>query len=151
MKKTLLILFLISITFYSYAETVAQVNIDKLSPLLKEYIFQKDEKLKKQYLEATDYTKNAFKHMKFGKDGKVSFNQADIMKLGSMNKFKITQKVDKLVLRNLTIILDKMNLDYDLIIKSNKEDSVLFSKKAIKDITQIVYQEIVKRLEANKK
>jgi hypothetical protein len=151
MKKALLALFVTSITFYSYAETVAQVNIDKLSPLLKEYVFQKDKKLKKQYLEATNYTKNALKHMNFGKDGKVSFNQKDMMKLSSMDNFKITKKVDELVLRNLTIILSEINLNYDLIIKSNKSDSILFSKKAIKDITQIVYQEIAKRLETNKK
>jgi hypothetical protein len=152
MKKTLLTLLVLSITFYSFAEKVAQINMDKLSPLLRQYIFIKDRALEKQYKEATNYTKDALKNFKFDKDGKMTFkfSQKDLMKSINTNRYKITRKVDELVLRNLTIILAEMKLDYDLIIKSNNDDAILFSRQEINDITQIVYQEIVKRLVGNK-
>jgi hypothetical protein len=150
MKKTLLTLLVLGITFYSVAEKVAQINMNKLSPLLRQYIFKKDKALEKQYSEATDYTKNALKNMKFSKDGKITFDQKDLMKNMNMGRYKITKKVDELVLRNLTSILAEMKLDYDLIIKSNNDDAILFSKQEINDITQIVYQEIIKRLAGNK-
>jgi hypothetical protein len=152
MKKTLLTLLVLSITFYSFAEKVAQVNMDKLSPLLRLYIFKNDRALEKLYKEATNYTKNALKNMKVGKDGKITFDfsQKDLMKSINTDRYKITGKVDELVLRNLTIILTEMKLDYDLIIKSNNDDAILFSKQEINDITQIVYQEIIIRLVGNK-
>ncbi len=117
---------------------------------MRTYIFQKDKELEKKYQKANKSPSEALKHMKFSKDGKVSFNQADMMKFGGMNDYKIKAKINKIILAKLTVLISELNLKYDLIIKSDSDDAIVYSKKEINDITQIVYQEIAKRLYAKK-
>lgn len=151
MKKIILSLVVLGSAFYSYAETVAQINISKVLPIMRTYIFLKDKQLEKEYIKASKDPSEAFKHMKFSKDGKVSFNQADMMKLGGMDNYKIKTKINKIVLTKLTVFISELDLKYDLIIKSDSDDTVVYSKKEINDITQLVYQRIAKRLYPTKK
>ena len=151
MRKILLLLVIMGTAFYSYAETVAQINISKVLPIMRTYVFLKDKELEKEYQKVNKGFSELRKHMKVSKDGKVSFNQADLMKFSGVGNYKIKEKINKVILAKLTVLISELNLKYDLIIKSDSDDAVVYSKKEINDITQIVYQEIAKRLYSAKK
>ena len=147
--KTAWIASLVLLAIATQAADIASVDLKKLEPELKEYIFAKPQyaDLKKKSETTEDF--NPMKDMKTDGKGNLVFSQEQLRRASSMHsKYEVDKAVRDAMRRELVVILEGMKLKHAVIFNGDDESALLYSQAEIEDITHKVYQELVKRLDA---
>ncbi|MFC1852641.1 hypothetical protein ACFL27_20780 [candidate division CSSED10-310 bacterium] len=149
MKKLLLVLALLFFACSAFCSEIASINLKTIDNTLQDYVLsmEKYADLKKEMSEAEGETEQLMKKMKT-EEGKISFDLKDTSK--GLKKYKMKKQLQDIMKRELVILMTELNLKFKLIYNSSEQDAIIYSEAKIIDITQDVYQEIVKRLKSKK-
>ena len=131
------------------AGNVAKININEIKDAGREYLFsiEKYSSLKQKYENTKPY--NPIENIKKGEDGRISFNQALMeVKSGDFNRYAVELELLSYLKNELILMIDEMELGYDVIIERNRDSSILYSNTVVDDITHKIKLELLKRSKA---
>ena len=140
-----LLLALASVT--SEAADVASLGFTKVEPLLREWVFSQPQyaALKKESDAVAKFDPAAM--MNTDDKGQLVFDKAQMQQATRMmSRFDIDKKVQDAMRRELVLLVDNMDLDFGMIVNADEPNAVFYSELETEDITQKVYQELVRRL-----
>jgi hypothetical protein len=148
MKHLLFVLLFASVTA-AFAGDVASVSVRKLEPAMREFIFAMPDYAQwRRLLDSVggdDYSQMAALGRSAKTDEKGNFS----VSMEAMQKMRTRMALQRDVFdaerKELLAVLEKMNLSYQIVLDSDREEAILMSKPEIPDITQQVYDEIARR------
>lgn len=150
MKSVWMVLLVLAATTAHSAE-IASVAFGRIEPILKEYVLAKPQysELKKSNEEAGVFDPTA--SMKTDDKGNIILGKDHMKQAKRMtSRFRVDRLVNDAMRRELVLIIESMGMKHKVVVNGDEEDALLYSKTEIEDITQKVYQELVRRLSEGK-
>lgn len=147
MKKLISTILLVPLLLN--AANVAKININEIKDAGREYLFsiEKYSSLKQKYENTKPF--NPMENMKKGEDGRIYFDEALMeAKSAHFNRHEVEAELLSNLKNELILIIDEMELGYDVIIERNRDSSILYSNTAVDDITHKIKLELIKRSKA---
>ncbi|MCP4349175.1 MAG: hypothetical protein GY795_27150 [Desulfobacterales bacterium] len=151
MMRAVCIVLLVLISSTTQATEIASLSFKKIEPVLKDIIFTKTEyeKLKEMSRKAADFDPVAF--TKTDDNGNIVIEKKHIQHISNMtSKFEADKLVKDAMRRELILVIESMDLKHAIVLNGDEFNALFYSKVEIEDITQKVYQELIKRLSNRK-
>jgi len=145
--RSLWIVLLVLCAATSRAAEIASVTFGRIEPILKELVLANPQyaDLKKSSEEAGTFDPTSF--MKTDDKGNIVFGKEQLQQTSKMtSRFKVDKLIKEAMLRELVLLIEGMDLKHDIVVNRDESDALLYSNVEIEDITQKIYQELVKRL-----
>ena len=140
---------LVSLLVASAAEPaqIASVNFEKIKPVLTEWAFSKPEHAELKERRDAMGKHDPLSLMRTDEQGNMVFSKRNLKQTAQMmSRFEVQKAVKDVLRRELILIIDGMGPGYALVLNSHEQNALLFSRMQIEDITQKVYQEIVRKV-----
>jgi len=129
------------------AAELASLQFKKVEPLVEELVFSLPQyaSLKKERDAIVELDPMSF--MRTDENGRVFMDPSAMQQMSKMkSRFDIDKRVQDAMRRELILVLDSMNLDYAIVVNADEPNGILYSKAEVEDVTQKVYQALVRRL-----
>jgi len=149
--RSVWIALLVVVATTAQSAEIASIAFGRIEPMLKEFVFAKPQyaELKKTSEEAGTFDPTSF--MKTDDKGNIVFGKEHLQQASKIaSRFKVDKLVQDAMRRELVLLIESMNLKHGIVVNGDESDALLYSKIEIEDITQKVYQELVKRLRDRK-
>lgn len=164
--RILIALTLLTIAASASAAEIAKIDFERIKSPLTDLVLEKPEnaELKRKYDElGPENPMQYMEGMDFSTDDAGAFSldldpeaMSKMMKaaMGPDGRYVIEQEIDELLLRELILVIDGLDESYGVIIRASGrygmgESPVLYSSVEIVDITQLIYQVIVRALQGS--
>ncbi len=144
MKRAgILVILLFAVT--TYAAEIASLSFKKVEPVLKEFVLVKPQyaELKVKISEAGTF--NPADYIKTDDKGNIVLGKNHMEQAAKMSsRFDVEKQVRDVLQRELVLIVEKMGLTHSIILNADETSALLYSQTEIEDITQRVYQEVIR-------
>jgi len=145
----MILLFLLTVT--THAADIASLSFKKVEPILKEFVLAKPQyaELKVKVSEAGTF--NPADYVKTDEKGNIVLGKNHMEQAAKMSsRFEVEKQVRDVLQRELVLIVEKLGLTYSIILNADEPSSLLYSQTDIIDITQRIYQEVVRQMDGAK-
>ena len=146
MKPVCAIVLIIAAATCEAAE-LASLQFKKVEPLVQELVFSLPQyaSLKKESDAIVEPDPTSF--MRTDENGRVFMDPTAMQQVSKMkSRFDIDKRIQDAMRRELILVLDSMNLEYAIVVNADEPNGILYSMAEVEDVTQKVYQALVRRL-----